>query len=109
MNMKKSLSACAAVLVLLSACDRSTTRDIEGTYAYRKGNGTAQVKLMPENRFQMLISLGRGARTMDGSYALQADTITLTNRSGDKVSGLVSDTVLYLYMGGEDMVPFRKQ
>jgi hypothetical protein len=25
------------------------------------------------------------------------------------VSGLVSDTVLYLYMGGEDMVPFRKQ
>jgi hypothetical protein len=108
--VKQLLAACAAVLVLLaSACNRSTSRDIEGTYAYRKGNGTVQVKLMPENRFQMLISLGRAARTMDGSYALRADTITLTNRTGDKVNGLVGDTVLYLYMGGEDMVPFRKQ
>lgn len=103
------------MVLLASACNRSTTKDIEttknieGTYAYRKGNGTAQVKLMPEQRFQMLISLGRGARTMDGSYALQADTITLTNRSGGKVDGLVSDTVLYLYLGGEDLVPFRKQ
>lgn len=110
MNVKQSLFACVAAIVLLAnACNRSSTRDIEGTYAYQKGNGTVQVKILPEQRFQMLVSLGRGSRTMEGSFALQADTITLTNRTGGKVHGLVSDTVLYLYMGGEDMVPFRKQ
>lgn len=111
MNVKRSLCTSAAVLVLVAgACSTpSPSEQAQGTYVYKRGNGTADVTLLPENRFRMSVILGKGTRHLEGSYALQSDTIVLTNTAGNELRGLANDTALLLYMGGEDLVPFRKQ
>ncbi len=110
MISRRSFFPVIVLIALSSGCGRpSAAERAQGTYVYQRDNGVARVALLPEDRFKMLIELGGRGRGMDGTYALRADTIVLTNAGGAQIQGLVTDTALLLYMGGADLVTFKKQ